>query len=144
MPKAVEKKRPDQTGSITDAGKETTPGKAAAGNATQDNATDNASATSEKAATKNATPTSETKPQTAKSATPEKSGNKPNSAKKAAGAVAPVDTKDLLSTAPAKPNAIPSFVVNDNSSVNVISVTHEFQESMARNRFDATLVEASV
>ncbi|KAA8897742.1 hypothetical protein FN846DRAFT_816632 [Sphaerosporella brunnea] len=69
-----------------------------------------------------------------------KADKKPGSS--AGEAVKPVNAKDL--TAPVKPNAIPSFVLNDKSSVNVVSVTHEFQESMASNHFDSTSVEASV
>jgi len=52
--------------------------------------------------------------------------------------------QDLEVPLPSKARAIPSYVVNDRSRVEVVSVTHEFQQSMVQNHFSATSVEASV
>lgn len=52
--------------------------------------------------------------------------------------------EDIAGTIPAKLGAIPSFVVNDQSRIQITTVSSEFQESMAKNHFDSTSVEASV
>ncbi|OIW28572.1 hypothetical protein CONLIGDRAFT_617447 [Coniochaeta ligniaria NRRL 30616] len=52
--------------------------------------------------------------------------------------------EDIAGTIPAKLGAIPSYVVNDQSKIQITTVSSEFQESMAKNHFDSTSVEASV
>jgi hypothetical protein len=42
-----------------------------------------------------------------------------------------------------KPQSYPSFVVNDSSRVEVVAVSHSFQESMAKNHFTSKSVEIS-
>ncbi|KAH7205652.1 hypothetical protein BKA60DRAFT_599907 [Fusarium oxysporum] len=44
---------------------------------------------------------------------------------------------------PAKLGAIPSYAINDRSKIEITMVSNEFQESMARNHFDASSVEGS-
>lgn len=43
-----------------------------------------------------------------------------------------------------KPAAIPSFVVSDNSKIDVISISNSFFESMAKNHLDSSSLEASM
>ena len=57
---------------------------------------------------------------------------------------APPTADDLRVSAPSKPGAIPSYVINDNSRIEVATVSHEFQKSMAENHFSSTSFEASV
>lgn len=52
--------------------------------------------------------------------------------------------EDIAGAIPAKLGAIPSYVVNDQSKIQITVVSSEFQESMAKNHFDSTSVEASV
>ncbi|RWA14487.1 hypothetical protein EKO27_g554 [Xylaria grammica] len=52
--------------------------------------------------------------------------------------------EDLAGTIPAKLGAIPSYVINDQSKIQITVVSSEFQESMAKNHFDSSSVEASV
>lgn len=56
----------------------------------------------------------------------------------------PITAGDLRAVKPEKPGVLPSFVVNDNSKIEVTLVSHEFQKSMAENHFSASSVEASV
>ena len=42
---------------------------------------------------------------------------------------------------PKKPNTIPSFIVNDESRVEVVLVSHQLQKSMARNNFTSSSFE---
>lgn len=51
---------------------------------------------------------------------------------------------DLRAVKPSKPGVLPSFVITDNSKIDVSVVTHAFQKSMAENHFSSTSVEASV
>ncbi|KAI5790047.1 hypothetical protein FPQ18DRAFT_306753 [Pyronema domesticum] len=141
MPKPIEKEREKKKGAVTEKASSET-----AGNIT-DNTVPKAATTGNTASdTPPAEKTEEEKAKLEKDtagkgtnlSTPSKS-NKPD-----IKSGEDVDVDELLSTAPAKPNAIPYFIVTDKSSVNVVSVTHEFQELMASNRFDSTSVEASV
>ncbi|GIK01956.1 hypothetical protein Aspvir_005997 [Aspergillus viridinutans] len=50
--------------------------------------------------------------------------------------------KEIVSQLPKKANALPSFVVNDESKIAVSLVSHELQESMARNSFSSTSFES--
>jgi hypothetical protein len=43
-----------------------------------------------------------------------------------------------------KPAAIPSFVVSDNSKIDVVSISNSFFESMAKNHLDSSSLEASM
>ncbi|MCJ1388515.1 hypothetical protein MMC18_001362 [Xylographa bjoerkii] len=52
------------------------------------------------------------------------------------------DNDDSSTTLPPKPNAMPSFTVNDESRVEITLVSSELQESMAKNNFTATSFEA--
>lgn len=45
---------------------------------------------------------------------------------------------------PVKKPSIPSYTINDKSKVEITSVTHDFQKSMAENHFASTSVEATV
>lgn len=56
----------------------------------------------------------------------------------------PITADDLRAVKPEKPGVLPSFLVNDNSKIEVSVVSHEFQKSMAENHFSASSVEASV
>ena len=40
-----------------------------------------------------------------------------------------------------KPDAIPSFLVNDESKIEVTLVSHQLQESMATNNFASSAIE---
>ncbi|KAF2994067.1 hypothetical protein E8E13_002474 [Curvularia kusanoi] len=53
-------------------------------------------------------------------------------------------SRDLESALPQKISAFPSFVMNDSSKVTVSLVTHELQESMAKNSFTSTSFEGEV
>jgi hypothetical protein len=55
----------------------------------------------------------------------------------------PVESPESALPEAEKPSSFPSFVVNDSSRVEVIAVTHSFQESMAKNHFSSNSVEAS-
>ncbi|KAK4870832.1 hypothetical protein LT330_000069 [Penicillium expansum] len=55
-----------------------------------------------------------------------------------------VPAKVMTSDLPKKANALPSFVVNDESKITVSLVSHELQESMARNSFSSTSFEGEV
>ena len=57
---------------------------------------------------------------------------------------APPTADDLGVSAPVKPGATPSYVINDNSRIEVATVSHEFQKSMAENHFSSSSFEASV
>ena len=52
--------------------------------------------------------------------------------------------EDLEANIPAKIGAIPSYAISDRSRIEITVVTSEFQESMAKNHFSSTSVEASV
>lgn len=52
--------------------------------------------------------------------------------------------EDVNAPIPTKLGAIPSYVVNDRSRIDITTVTSEFQESMAKNHFSSSSVEASV
>lgn len=52
--------------------------------------------------------------------------------------------EDVNAPIPAKLGAVPSYVINDRSRIEVTTVVSEFQESMAKNHFSSTSVEASV
>ena len=52
--------------------------------------------------------------------------------------------EDINAPIPTKLGAIPSYVVNDRSRIEITTVSSEFQESMAKNHFSSTSVEASV
>jgi len=52
--------------------------------------------------------------------------------------------EDIAAPIPAKLGAIPSYVINDRSRIEITTVSSEFQESMAKNHFSSTSVEASV
>ncbi|EAQ85299.1 hypothetical protein CHGG_09313 [Chaetomium globosum CBS 148.51] len=56
----------------------------------------------------------------------------------------PLTAEDVNAPIPAKLGAVPSYVVNDRSRIEVTTVMSEFQESMAKNHFSSTSVEASV
>jgi hypothetical protein len=52
--------------------------------------------------------------------------------------------EDLDANIPAKLGVIPSYTINDRSRIEITAITSEFQESMAKNHFSASSVEASV
>ncbi|KAH6640375.1 hypothetical protein F5144DRAFT_589863 [Chaetomium tenue] len=52
--------------------------------------------------------------------------------------------EDVNAPIPAKLGAVPSYVINDRSRIEITTVMSEFQESMAKNHFSSTSVEASV
>ena len=52
--------------------------------------------------------------------------------------------EDVNAPIPAKLGAVPSYVINDRSRIEVTTAVSEFQESMAKNHFSSTSVEASV
>ncbi|KAK4184696.1 hypothetical protein QBC35DRAFT_466223 [Podospora australis] len=52
--------------------------------------------------------------------------------------------EDIAAEIPVKLGAIPSYVVNDQSRIQITTVSSEFQESMAKNHFDCSSVEASM
>ncbi|QGJ00606.1 hypothetical protein CEK26_002050 [Fusarium fujikuroi] len=55
----------------------------------------------------------------------------------------PLTAEDVEAPIPAKLGAIPSYAINDRSRIEITMVSNEFQESMARNHFSASSVEAS-
>jgi hypothetical protein len=55
-----------------------------------------------------------------------------------------LSVEDIAGTIPTKLGAIPSFTINDQSKIQITTVSSEFQESMAKNHFESTSVEASV
>jgi hypothetical protein len=55
----------------------------------------------------------------------------------------PVESPESALPEAEKPSSFPSFVVNDSSRIEVIAVSHSFQESMAKNHFSSNSVEAS-
>ncbi|KAF5664051.1 hypothetical protein FDENT_12979 [Fusarium denticulatum] len=55
----------------------------------------------------------------------------------------PLTAEDVEAPIPAKLGAIPSYAVNDRSRIDITMVSNQFQESMARNHFSASSVEAS-
>ncbi|KAF5588626.1 hypothetical protein FPANT_6544 [Fusarium pseudoanthophilum] len=65
------------------------------------------------------------------------------------GTEAAVETKtsltaeDVEAPIPAKLGAIPPYAINDRSRIQITMVSNQFQESMARNHFGASSVEAS-
>ncbi|GIC86088.1 uncharacterized protein Aud_002450 [Aspergillus udagawae] len=52
--------------------------------------------------------------------------------------------KEISEELPAKVGAIPSFQINDRSKIEVVSVVHQFQESMATNHFSKSSLEVGV
>ncbi|KLP01968.1 uncharacterized protein Y057_7813 [Fusarium fujikuroi] len=71
---------------------------------------------------------------------------KPTSTEKAEAAIEtqkPLTAEDVEAPIPAKLGAIPSYAINDRSRIEITMVSNEFQESMARNHFSASSVEAS-
>ncbi|TGJ82963.1 hypothetical protein E0Z10_g5810 [Xylaria hypoxylon] len=52
--------------------------------------------------------------------------------------------EDIASVIPTKLGAVPSYAINDQSEIKITTITSQFQESMAKNHFDSTSVEASV
>lgn len=52
--------------------------------------------------------------------------------------------RELADSLPRKISAFPSFVMNDASKVTVSLITHELQESMAKNSFTSTSFEGEV
>ncbi|KAF2108744.1 hypothetical protein BDV96DRAFT_504130 [Lophiotrema nucula] len=52
--------------------------------------------------------------------------------------------EDVAAPIPPKLGAIPSYAINDRSRIEVTNVTSEFQESMAKNHFSSSSVEANV
>ncbi|KAK0624297.1 hypothetical protein B0T14DRAFT_545337 [Immersiella caudata] len=55
----------------------------------------------------------------------------------------PITADDVSGPKPIKLGAVPSYVVNDSSRIEVSLVESEFQESMARNHFSSSSFEAS-
>ncbi|KAF5602069.1 uncharacterized protein FSUBG_7904 [Fusarium subglutinans] len=55
----------------------------------------------------------------------------------------PLTAEDVEAPIPTKLGAIPSYAINDRSRIEITMVSNEFQESMARNHFSASSVEAS-
>ncbi|KAJ5885448.1 hypothetical protein N7495_009958 [Penicillium taxi] len=51
---------------------------------------------------------------------------------------------DISEQLPAKVGAIPSFQINDRSKIEVVSLVHQFQESMATNHFSKSSLEVGV
>ncbi|KAJ5653740.1 hypothetical protein N7490_000743 [Penicillium lividum] len=55
----------------------------------------------------------------------------------------PLQAADVHTPMPVKLGAIPSYSINDQSRIEVVNVTSNFQESMAKNHFSASSIEAS-
>lgn len=55
----------------------------------------------------------------------------------------PLKADDVHTPQPAKLGAIPSYSINDQSRIEVVNVSSSFQESMAKNHFSASSIEAS-
>lgn len=55
----------------------------------------------------------------------------------------PLQANDVKEYMPPKPQGIPSFMINDQSSIQIAATQHEFSQSMATNHFDSTTFEAS-
>ncbi|KAI3326737.1 hypothetical protein HD806DRAFT_520475 [Xylariaceae sp. AK1471] len=51
--------------------------------------------------------------------------------------------EDIAGVIPTKIGAVPSYAINDQSKIKITTVISEFQESMAKNHFDSSSVEAS-
>lgn len=56
----------------------------------------------------------------------------------------PPTADNLGVSAPVKPGATPSYMINDNSRIEVAMVSYEFQKFMAENHFSSSSFEASV
>lgn len=52
--------------------------------------------------------------------------------------------KEISEQLPVKVGAIPSFQINDRSKIEVVSLVHQFQESMATNHFSKSSLEVGV
>src|SRR3569833_3898647 len=52
--------------------------------------------------------------------------------------------EDIAAKVPTKIGAIPSYAINDSSRIEIVLAESEFQESMAKNHFASSAVEANV
>ncbi|KAF4996970.1 hypothetical protein FGRMN_4188 [Fusarium graminum] len=54
----------------------------------------------------------------------------------------PLQVSDVKEYMQRKPHGIPSFMITDQSSIQIAATQHEFSQSMATNHFDSTIFEA--
>ncbi|KAF5681217.1 hypothetical protein FHETE_6 [Fusarium heterosporum] len=72
----------------------------------------------------------------------EKEKQKSSSTRREQPKLEPLQVSDVKEYMQPKPQGIPSFMITDQSSIQIAATQHEFSQSMATNHFDSTIFEA--
>lgn len=119
-------------------------------NATEEEGYDDATSTDNVGCDDEGASKIEPRPESTKTARPDESiqpadvGDEDGEKEKRPNEAPATSAKELFDTLPSKAGAIPTFQVNDRSKIEVVSLVHQFQESMATNHFSKSSLEVNV